>query len=186
MNSLYRLCRTQLGCSLLGLPVQSVSKVPDCGFGGRYHIDFLGMPFRASPSQLAVENFREIKGQILKTALSAVNARPGRHAACVTDPRLPSRQSAAAERSSVVRKHRGFLVSGRSGMFPASQDGVHRLAYRLCPRTPQDRQRGVGSAGQGVTRRGVLHDGPSGGAGGDSGGRSLVQRSIGRRSGAES
>src|ERR1019366_2821243 len=31
----------------------------------------------------------------------------------------------------------------------------------------------------------VLHDGPSGGAGGDSGGRSLVQRSIGRRSGAD-
>src|ERR1017187_5039535 len=63
---------------LVGLPVQSVSKVPDWGFGGRYHIDFLGMPFRASPSQLAVENFREIKGQILKTALSPVNARPSR------------------------------------------------------------------------------------------------------------
>jgi len=58
--------------------VQSVPKVPDCGFGGRYHIDFLGMPFRGSPPQLAVENFREIKGQILKTALSAVNARLGR------------------------------------------------------------------------------------------------------------
>jgi hypothetical protein len=55
--------------------VQSVSKVPDCGIGGRYRIDFLGMRFRASPPQLAVENFREFKGQILKTALSAVNAR---------------------------------------------------------------------------------------------------------------
>jgi hypothetical protein len=57
--------------------VQSVSNVPDCGIGGRYRIDFPGMPFRARSPQLAVENFREFKGQILKTALSAVNTHPG-------------------------------------------------------------------------------------------------------------
>jgi hypothetical protein len=61
-----------------GLPVQSVSKVPDSRIGGRYPIDFIGMPFRLSLPQLAVENFPEIKGQMFETAVSAVNARPGR------------------------------------------------------------------------------------------------------------
>jgi len=49
-----------------GLPVQSVSKVPDCRIGDRYHIDFIGMPFRVSSPQLAVENFREMKVKYLK------------------------------------------------------------------------------------------------------------------------
>jgi hypothetical protein len=48
---------------MTAFPVQSVSKVPDCRISGRYHIDFIGMPFRVSSPQLAVENFREIKGR---------------------------------------------------------------------------------------------------------------------------
>src|ERR1700687_5560841 len=54
-----------------------MSKVPNCGFGGAYHIDFLGMPFRVSLPQFADENSRKINGQIFKTALSTLSARPG-------------------------------------------------------------------------------------------------------------
>jgi hypothetical protein len=32
-----------------------MSKVPNCGFGGAYHIDFLGMPFRVSLPQFVRE-----------------------------------------------------------------------------------------------------------------------------------
>jgi hypothetical protein len=55
-----------------------MSKVANCGFGGAYHIDFLGMPFRVSLPQFADDNSRKINGQIFKTALSTLSARPGR------------------------------------------------------------------------------------------------------------
>jgi hypothetical protein len=55
-----------------------MSKVPNWGFCGLYHLDFIGIRFRAGSPVLADENSREINSQISKTALLAVIARPGR------------------------------------------------------------------------------------------------------------
>jgi hypothetical protein len=51
------------GGEQLGLPVQLMSKVPNW-----YHLDFIGVHFRAGLSELAVEYSRKINGQISKTA----------------------------------------------------------------------------------------------------------------------
>jgi hypothetical protein len=55
-----------------------MSKVPDWAFDGRYRLDFIGMRFRAGPSVLAVDNYREINGRISKTPQLTSDARPGR------------------------------------------------------------------------------------------------------------
>src|SRR5580704_6832037 len=80
--------RTASADAGFGLGVHSTSKVPDCGFSRSYHIDLLRSRFRASPPRLALENCRRINGQILKTALSALNARPGRVGGDSTGPQL--------------------------------------------------------------------------------------------------
>jgi hypothetical protein len=56
--------------------VHSTSKVPNRGNRDRYHIDSTGVAFSAKSTLRAFKNFPKINGQILKTALSAINARP--------------------------------------------------------------------------------------------------------------
>jgi hypothetical protein len=58
--------------------VHSTSKVPNRGNRDRYHIDSTGVAFSAKSTVRAFKNLRKINGQILKTALSAINARPSR------------------------------------------------------------------------------------------------------------
>jgi len=62
--------------ALLGLGVNSTSKVPNRGSRDRYHIDSSGIAFSAKSAACAFKNLRQINGQNLKTALSATNARP--------------------------------------------------------------------------------------------------------------
>jgi hypothetical protein len=45
-------------CKLVrfGLPVQLMSQVPNWGFSGRYHLDFISVRFRTDPTVLAFKN----------------------------------------------------------------------------------------------------------------------------------
>jgi hypothetical protein len=85
-----------------------MSKVPNCRSSCSYHIDLLRTPFRAGPRRLAAENCRRINGRILKTALSALNARPGRYAN--DDGRAPTGKGGTADLSPDPRP--GEISSG--------------------------------------------------------------------------
>jgi hypothetical protein len=66
-----------LGLAILGLDVHLASIVPNCRFRCTYHIDSLDTEISTVAPSLAIKILRKINGQILKTALSAVIARPG-------------------------------------------------------------------------------------------------------------
>ena len=53
-----------------------MSKVPNRGNRDRYHVDSTGVAFSAKSILRAFKNLRKINGPILKTAPSAINARP--------------------------------------------------------------------------------------------------------------
>jgi hypothetical protein len=57
--------------------VHGTSKVPDCEGSGPYHIDFIDASLSTFPPMLVIKNLRKINGQFMKTALPAINARPG-------------------------------------------------------------------------------------------------------------